>query len=392
MLRDQWRPRGALVDVVDGVREEQIPVPAQQIGVLQLGHHHEGFVRVPKRSLEQPVELLQLGGVTRPVDRTRDVDTRRAQHLEIRKPCIDAAGRHEFPAEIGVIVAAHHLITRQRPVYVPVREGERALERFRRIAERRVEVPCHVLLGPGGCAVKGPIREVPVHDLLFALPDSEAERRLVILSVPVVSDVYLHLSGPEKRVGRRKSGDRTSVGLGDHDAIRCSEHHMIRVGRAAKRIGVPLIGDISPGDAASLEIEPREPEIILVCDRGPIRGGDGLDPNEIGPFVHRQHQLSGEGAELHSRERYLEAGAVSRDHATLCGIDRVSTTDLGGGAREAWLFRHAGRGRRIAAAHLGSQVERGVPEHVPFVPIDDVLGELNAQIPKRSQLLVTDPS
>ena len=125
----------------------------QKIGVLHLRHHHEGVVRVALRSLEQPLEFFQLGGVTRPVDGSRDVDARRTQHLEIRQPGIDAAGRHELPAEIGVVVAAHHLVTRQRSVHVPGRKGERLLERFGRIAERGVEVACHVLLGSGRRAV-----------------------------------------------------------------------------------------------------------------------------------------------------------------------------------------------------------------------------------------------
>ena len=55
------------------------------------------------------------------------------------------------------------------------------------------------------------------------------------------------------------------------------------------------------------------------------------------------------------------------------------------------MLGHAGRRGRVAAAHLGTQVERGVPEHVPLVGIDDVLRELHAQIPQRTELLVADP-
>ena len=153
VLRNQRGPGRALIHVVDGVREEEIPVAAEKIGVLQLGHHHEGVVRVAQRSLEQPVELLQLGGVTRPVDRSRDGDTGRTQHLEVREPGIHASGRDKLPAKIGVVMAAHHLVTGQWPVYISVREGERPVERLGRVAECRVEVACHVLLGSGRRAV-----------------------------------------------------------------------------------------------------------------------------------------------------------------------------------------------------------------------------------------------
>lgn len=105
---------------------------------------------------------------------------------------------------------------------------------------------------------------------------------------------------------------------------------MIRVGRAAKRIGVHRVRDIPPRDPASLEIEAGEADIVLVGDRRQIRGADGLDPNEIGPFVHGQHELAGERPESHSRERDLEPGAVRRESAALDVIDGVGTTDLVG--------------------------------------------------------------
>ena len=55
------------------------------------------------------------------------------------------------------------------------------------------------------------------------------------------------------------------------------------------------------------------------------------------------------------------------------------------------MLRHTCGGRRIPGTHFGTQVERGIPEDVPLVGIDDVLCKLHAETAQRTELLVADP-
>ena len=91
--------------------------------------------------------------------------------------------------------------------------------------------------------------------------------------------------------------------------------------------------------------------------------------------------MSTKPGQLQWGERDLESPAVCGDHAALGVVDGVGTPDLIGRPWQARLFRDTSCGRRIARAHLGPEIEWGIPEDVPLVRVDDVLRKLHAQIP-----------
>src|SRR5690606_29435348 len=99
-----------------------------------------------------------------------------------------------------------------------------------------------------------------------------------------------------------------------------------------------------------------------------------------------------ERAEGKTVEGDAGTGAGGGDRARSGGEPCLSPPDLVGRTGKAWLMRNAVGRRRVARPHLGAEVERGIPENIPLVAVDDYGRELDAELPQRRKLLVADPS
>src|SRR5207245_9793262 len=103
-------------------------------------------------------------------------------------------------------------------------------------------------------------------------------------------------------------------------------------------------------------------------------------------------QRAVEPAEAQAWKRHVLARDARLHVAAIRGISARRALDLGL-ARQTGLPRNAGGRRRIPATpDLWVQVERCVPERVPFFLADDLRRQLDAELAQRLHLLIAHPA